>query len=322
MFYQASLLNIPSAISSPESEHGLTRSEAQDMTDGTKLHGQEVAPVNLSARQAKEKGLLTSGTYGQRGSISSNSEDLMLSLVSRLKVKTDVLGSTLFKLTWKQVTMPSGRSVCVLRASARRISGQDCSSWPTPRVTTNGGYGNPERGMDGGNSRLEDTVQLAAWPTPLVPNGGRQPKDGLMSPTGQTPDGKKRQVDLNFAAKLAAWPTPCQQDGPKGGPNQGVDRLPGAANLAGWATPAARDFKSESATDEFNQEHWEHPRGKPLSAEVLLTDSGEVSNGSTAETKSTGQLNPAHSRWLMGLPEEWDIAAILAYRSLRQRKRA
>ncbi len=36
----------------------------------------------------------------------------------------------------------------------------------------------------------------------------------------------------------------------------------------GWATPAARDFRSESATDEFNRKRWAHPRGKPLSAQA------------------------------------------------------
>ena len=36
------------------------------------------------------------------------------------------------------------------------------------------------------------------------------------------------------------------------------------------ATPAARDYRSESATDEFNQKRWGHSRGKPLSAEATL----------------------------------------------------
>ena len=30
------------------------------------------------------------------------------------------------------------------------------------------------------------------------------------------------------------WPTPCTQDGPKGGPGQGTDRLPGAVALTGY----------------------------------------------------------------------------------------
>jgi hypothetical protein len=39
---------------------------------------------------------------------------------------------------------------------------------------------------------------------------------------------------------LAGWVTPCQQDGPKGGPNQGADRLPTLVQLAGWPTPATK----------------------------------------------------------------------------------
>lgn len=38
-------------------------------------------------------------------------------------------------------------------------------------------------------------------------------------------------------AGCSGWPTPCQQDGPKGGPSQGSDRLPSAAHLASWPTP-------------------------------------------------------------------------------------
>lgn len=39
----------------------------------------------------------------------------------------------------------------------------------------------------------------------------------------------------------------------------------------GWPTAAARDHKSESASDKFNRKRWAHSRGKPLSAVALLS---------------------------------------------------
>lgn len=40
------------------------------------------------------------------------------------------------------------------------------------------------------------------WPTPNVPNGGRKPKGGVMTATGMTLDGKKRQVGLENAVTM------------------------------------------------------------------------------------------------------------------------
>ena len=59
-------------------------------------------------------------------------------------------------------------------------------------------------------------VNRRLWPTPNVPNGGHSPKGG-MSPTGMTPDGKKRQVGLEQAVK---WPPPNSRDH-KGAPGAG-----------------------------------------------------------------------------------------------------
>ena len=127
----------PSVISLQESESGATLS---DKPDGQTIEmcGLVVAPVSLSARQAKEKGLLTSGTCGQRGSTLLKSATLASFLVNRLQVNLLSRGSTLFRLTWKDRILPSGRLIYALRASVLRIKDKEFTSWPTPDVANVG----------------------------------------------------------------------------------------------------------------------------------------------------------------------------------------
>lgn len=81
----------------------------------------------------------------------------------------------------------------------------------------------------------------------------------------------------------------------------------------GWVTPAARDWKDTPgmvAKRDGRERLDQLPRqaymtaSHPLSAR--LTASGVMLTGSDAGTVSGGQLNPAHSRWLTGLPPAWD----------------
>jgi hypothetical protein len=125
-----------SAISSPGSADGRSRCVAQDGPTVAR-HGQHHAPASLSARQAKDLGLLTSGTYGPPHIGLSASAALSWSLASNLAALTRTTGSTLYKLTWKPWAMPSGRLRFRLRASARRTRETVLIGWPTP-IASNG----------------------------------------------------------------------------------------------------------------------------------------------------------------------------------------
>lgn len=82
--------------------------------------GQALVPAKVSVQAGKGAASQISVTYGPHGSGSSASHILSQSLANRLRVKTDLLGSTLFRLTWKERVTPSGRRIPALRASGRR----------------------------------------------------------------------------------------------------------------------------------------------------------------------------------------------------------
>lgn len=83
MSYQLTFADILNITSSRELADGATLSGLPGglMAD---LSGQVAAPANLSARQAREKGLLTSGTFGQPSHGSFATIALQQSLASRL----------------------------------------------------------------------------------------------------------------------------------------------------------------------------------------------------------------------------------------------
>src|SRR5690349_577836 len=97
--------NAPSSLAL---ESGVMRSVSQDAPT-VDLFGQEVAPVRVSQRRAKAKGLKPLATSGLVGLASSASQDLQRSLESRLIKQLDSAGSTLFKQTWKRRVTPLGR---------------------------------------------------------------------------------------------------------------------------------------------------------------------------------------------------------------------
>lgn len=170
----------PNAITSLASASGATPCV---LPDGRMIDpfGLVAALASLSHKQVKALGLQTSGISGLRGSISSASAALQSSLESRLKQRLPTAGSTLFKMTWKQKATPSLRSVCLLRASALRISDSESGSWPTPTKTQAGGT--PEN-FNERKRRHRSQVWQAPWSTPTAQDHSRGTKPPRPQDTG------------------------------------------------------------------------------------------------------------------------------------------
>lgn len=240
MSLQMTLNFTDNATSSPESVGGPMRCNSQESPTIIQS-GPDPAHANLSARQAKERGLLTSGTFGPHSTGSPSSAALTSSLASRLHQRMDCNGGMEWRLIWKASHTPALRSIYRLRASVHRTSGTDCSGWPT-------------------------TVS-------------RDHKDGPYC----------QNVSINGLLGRVCWMT------------------------APWATPKVQDLKHHPSNGvntalQGRQIHLPHQAG------MLL-------NGSPAPTAKSAQLNPAFSRWLMGFPPIWCVAAILSHRQRKAKKR-
>ena len=331
MLAPVTLPDLFSAISSPALVVGATPCALPD-GPRTDLFGRAVAHANLSAPPALKKAPLMIDTSGLSGSISSASAALESSLVSKLKQRSATAGSTLFKLTWKESTTPSQRPVSLLRASVRRISDNDCGLWQTPKAL-DGVFSTPRttgRPMHRATHLQTQTIALltnadptlASWPTPNTPSGGPNVKSTPTHTGG---------MDLEGAVTLTSWPTPIVGD-TTGGPRPPDDKrgpalgLQAAAHLISWPTPMEHEarlgFQNRMTGKKGSQKSLTTVVVESLAPDNDPRLSGQTAIGSPAATENHGQLNPAHSRWLMGLPPAWDACAPTATPSSRKSRKS
>lgn len=277
-------------ISSQESAAGLSPCNSQESVTKPDS-GREARRASLSALPENSSGSSTPGTSRPSSSNSLASVTLQSSLGSRLRQQLENCGCAIYKLTWKEKTTPSGLPYSQLVASAHRTKESDSSSahtdWPTPAVSLITNDVNM-RSTDGRTkpNKLGWAAALASWPTPTT----RDHKDGkecLNVPTNSL---------LGREVWKTNWPTPRSADGEKN-----VRTLEGALS----------EIQRKGGPQDVAQ-------AAAITQPIRITDSGQVLTGSDAEMESSGQLNPAHSRWLMGFPPEWDACAVTAMQSFRK----
>jgi hypothetical protein len=263
-----------------------------DSLDGRMTDPSGPAPVPVSRFRAREsdKAMPINDTCGPLFTASSPSAALQWSLASKLRQRMAGNGSPLFVLTWKEQDMSAGVPICALRASVRRTSGNGYTSWPTPQRA------------DDNASRVEN------------------PQEYSMKQLNRPNSGS----NLAWTAQaLTSWPTTRTLSGGAesaerkqelGRTESGGGDLQAAAKLA-WATPQTMDHLPSS--------NLENRKKKGGCTNLKDQVSGLTPTGSIAQTTSGDQLNPAHSRWLIGFPPEWDDCAGTAMLSSRKsRKRS
>ena len=147
---------------------------------------------------------------------------------------------------------------------------------------------------------LSETAPLAGWGTPTASEPGGTGDQYVARSQGKT--GNTFPSMLTHQVAMAGWPTPNTMDV--------VDRK--AIRPSRTATGRTSGYLGYLTEDIL------HLKDNPQPAR--LTATGEMLTGSTAGMAAGGQLNPAHSRWLMGLPPEWDACAPMATPSTPKRR--
>lgn len=294
---QMTLPGMGNAIFSPESADGPSLPASPDGPT-TNRSGQARRHASRSRSPGAAQEPPIQGIYGRTSFDSSVPGGPLSSWESRLRQRLAKIGSLECDLTWKASAMSDGVSLSRLVPSPPHIVEIDSGSllqaalWVTASARDWKDTPGMTMTRPDGRSRVDQLprqVAVALWSTPCTPNGGRSPKGG-MSITGKTPDGTKRQVDLQAACRMvleaAMWPTTTSTD---------------AARGSGTIRP--------------------QDTGIPLPQRVAPAIGTEQSGLSASTTAKRGVLNPAFPCWLMGYPAAHLSCGVTAMQSLSRSPR-
>lgn len=219
----------------------------------------------------------------------------------------------------------SGREARLANRLARRESNSDsstrdtshlCSSTSSASATLQSSLGNRLR------QQLQNrgcVIYKLTWKEKTTPSG--LPYSQLVASVPRTNVTDSSLVRTN-------WPTPTTRDHKDGKEclNVPTNSLLGREVWkANWPTPRSADGEKnvrtlEGALSEIQRKGGPQDvaQAAAITQPIRIAASGQMLTGSAAGMENSGQLNPAHSRWLMGYPPEWDDCAVTAMPSSRK----